>query len=351
MTKNKKIIVAPLNWGLGHAARCIPIIIALQEEKFTPIIASDGSALQFLKHEFPDLETLELPSYNIKYGKNLIKNLLLQGPTILRAIQKERKIIALFIDKNTDVEGVISDNRFGARNSKVPSVYITHQLNVLSGFTTYLTSKTHQIIIKKFDECWVPDMVNSEFSGKLSSSKRKLNQKFIGALSRFKKQDLKKDITILVILSGPEPNRTFLEKKLTSAFKNDTRKIVFVLGQIEKVQKTWKNNNCTFHNFLLTEALEKKINSSEIIICRSGYSSILDLATLGKKVFFIPTKNQPEQEYLATYLKQQKIGPFSKIENFAPENLNEVENYTGFKSIKTDFDTNLFRLFHSKRKF
>ena len=351
MTKNKKIIVAPLNWGLGHAARCIPIINALQEENFTPIIASDGRALQFLKHEFPDLETLELPSYNITYGKNLRKNLFLQVPTILRAMQKEWKIIAFFLDKNIDVVGVISDNRFGARNSKVPSVYISHQLNVLSGFTTYLTSKIHQIIIKNFHECWIPDNSNSEFSGKLSSSKKKLNQKFIGALSRFKKQDLKKDIAVLVMLSGPEPNRTFLEEKLTSAFKNDTRKIVFVLGQIEKVQKTWKNNNCTFYNFLLTEALEQKINSAEIIICRSGYSSILDLAALGKKVFFIPTKNQPEQEYLAIYLKQQNIAPFSELENFTPEKLNELENYTGFKSIKTDFDTDLLRLFHRKRKF
>ena len=71
--KNKKIIVAPLNWGLGHATRCIPIINGLLENGFEPIIASDGVALELLKKEFPKLISFELPSYNIKYaekGKN-----------------------------------------------------------------------------------------------------------------------------------------------------------------------------------------------------------------------------------------------------------------------------------------
>ncbi|TXD49689.1 glycosyltransferase [Polaribacter sp. IC073] len=346
----KKIIVAPLNWGLGHATRCVPIINALIKENYTPVIASDGNALKFLKHEFSDLETLVLPSYHIKYGKNLKRNLFLQLPTILKAIKEEERVIAFFVAKNRDVVGVISDNRFGVRSSKIPSVYITHQLNVLSGFTTYLTSSIHQKIINKFDTCWIPDNSSSNFSGKLSISNRKLNQKFIGVLSRFKKEELEQKIAVLVIISGPEPNRTFLEEKLIAAFKNDKRKVVFVLGRIEEAQKEWTNNNCTFYNFLLSEELEKKINSSEVIVCRSGYSSILDVATLGKKVFFIPTKNQPEQEYLANYLQKKHIAPFSKIEDFTSEKLKEVERYAGFKSIKNDFNSDLFCLFHRKRK-
>ncbi|AUC85502.1 glycosyltransferase [Polaribacter sp. ALD11] len=344
----KKIIVAPLNWGLGHASRCVPIINALIKENFIPIIASDGSALKFLKHEFPYLETLELPSYHIKYGRNLKKQLFLQLPAILSSVKTEKKIVELFIDNNRDVVGLISDNRFGVRSSKVPSVYITHQINVLSGFTTFLTSKVHQRIIKRFDECWIPDNSNSEFSGKLSKSKKNLKQKFIGPLSRLEKLELEQKIAVLVILSGPEPNRTFLEKELIRAFENDKRNIVFILGKIEEKQKSWTNHNCTFYNFLLSEDLQQKMNSSEIIVCRSGYSSILDAAVLGKKVFFIPTENQSEQEYLASYLQEKKIAPFSKIEHFTLEKLNEIKNYTGLKSIKTDFDINLLGLFHRK---
>ena len=182
----KKIIVAPLNWGLGHASRCIPIINSLLENSFTPIIASDGNALLFLKKEFPDLEFLELPSYNISYAKNLKWSLLLQIPIILRSIKKEGKYIDDFVTEN-NVIGIISDNRFGVRSKKVHSVYITHQITVLSGIFTFFTSKIHQNIIRKFDECWIPDFENSEFSGKLSVSKNNLNQKYIGVLSRFKK--------------------------------------------------------------------------------------------------------------------------------------------------------------------
>ncbi len=349
ITKNK-IIVAPLNWGLGHATRCVPIINALLENNFEPIIASDGSSLEFLKKEFPNLEFLELPSYNISYNKNLKFKLLLQIPRILATVKKEQQIINNFINVNKSVVGVISDNRFGVRSNKVSSVYITHQVNVLSGFTTFLTSKVHQQIISKFDECWVPDDKNSELSGRLSKTKIS-NHKFIGALSRFSKTTIKNyKIDILIVLSGVEPNRTLLEQKLISEFKNDARNIVFVLGKVEKDQKKWTSNNCVFYNFLLSKDLEQKINEAELIICRSGYSSILDLYTLEKKVFFIPTKNQPEQEYLAKHLEQNEIAPFATLENFNKKMLNNLSNYTGFKSKKSALNSSLFSLFHSKRK-
>ncbi|QTD36221.1 glycosyltransferase [Polaribacter batillariae] len=350
MIHQKKIIVAPLNWGLGHASRCVPIINALLENNFTPIIASDGAALEFLQQEFPTLATLKLSSYKIKYGKNLKKNLFFQLPRIFRGIQKEKKIIQLYVDENPDVVGIISDNRFGVNNKKVTSVYITHQINILSGFVTFLTSKIHQKIINKFDECWIPDTSNSEFSGKLSISKKNLNQQFIGVLSRFKKQETQKNIDVLVLLSGPEPNRTYLEEKLISAFKNDKRNVVFVLGKVAKNQKKWTKNNCTFYNYALSKELQEFINSSEIVVCRSGYSSIIDLAVLEKKVFFIPTKNQPEQEYLAKYLEAQKKAPYCEEHLFTVKKLVEIEDYSGLKAVETKLNSNLFCLFHRKRK-
>ncbi|WP_166383395.1 UDP-N-acetylglucosamine--N-acetylmuramyl-(pentapeptide) pyrophosphoryl-undecaprenol N-acetylglucosamine transferase [Polaribacter sp. 11A2H] len=345
-----KIIIAPLNWGLGHATRCVPIINALLENNFTPIIASDGNALSFLRKEFSNLEYIEIPAYNISYHRNLKLGLLLQIPQILKAVREESKIINDFILKNTDVVGVISDNRFGVRSSLVPSVYITHQVNVLSGSTTFFTSYFHQQIIKKFDECWIPDNENSQFSGKLSSTKKNLNTKFIGVLTRFKKQELTQNTDVLIILSGIEPNRSFLEKKLISVFKNDTRNIFFVLGKIESAKKSWKIGNTTFYNYVLSHELQDLINASKIIICRSGYSSIMDLAVLGKKVFFIPTEQQDEQEYLASFLEEKKYAPFSKMKDFVKEDVFKVEDYKGLKTVETILDSDLFSLFERKRK-
>jgi uncharacterized protein (TIGR00661 family) len=346
----KKIIVAPLNWGLGHASRCVPIIHLLLKNKYTPIIASDGNALAFLRKEFPSLDFLKLPAYDIEYAKNLKLSLLLQLPKIWNAVKKEQKLIQKFIDENKDVVGVISDNRFGVRNENIPSVYITHQMNVLTGFTSFFTSKIHQIIIKKFDECWIPDNHKSEFSGKLSISKHNFNSKFIGVLSRFKKESIPELIDVLIVLSGPEPNRTYLEIKLNKEFSNSDKKVILVQGKVEKHQKKTIDKNITTYNYLLSRELQRLLNMSKIVLCRSGYSSIMDLAVLEKKVFFIPTKNQTEQEYLATYLSDKKKAPFCDEDDFTIKKLSEIENHVGLKSEETRLNPALFCLFEGKRK-
>ena len=345
----KKIIVAPLNWGLGHATRCVPIINSLIQHNFTPILASDGSSLAFLQQEFPSLESLELPTYNISYGKNIQWSLFKQTPFILKAIKKEKALITDFLIKNKDVVGIISDNRFGVRNHKIPSVYITHQLNVLSGVTTFFTTKIHQVIINKFDECWIPDNSDSEFSGKLSQSENiNIPTKFIGVLSRFKKENLSKNIDVLIMLSGPEPNRSQLEKKLLVEFKNYNGSVVFIQGKVSKEQEIKVENSIKIYNYVLSDELQNLINSSKKVVCRSGYSSIMDLAVLEKKVFFIPTKGQSEQEYLANRLQEKMIAPFSSEKKFKVEMLSDVENYKGLKFKETIIDTNLLSLFHSK---
>ena len=344
----KKIIIAPLNWGLGHATRCVPIIKELQKSNFTPVIASDGTALQFLIKEFPSLEFFELPSYKISYGRNLKWSLILKIPTIVRAVHKERLLIQEYVHQNPNVVGIISDNRFGCYYTKIPSVYITHQLNVLSGFLTPVTSFFHRRVIRKYNECWIPDEENSVYSGKLSRSSKNLNQKYIGVLSRFKKQELPQDIDVLILLSGPEPNRTQLEIKLTSIFKTSSKKVYLIQGIVEKTQKTTKENQLTIVNFMLTKQLEHTLNLSKMVICRAGYSSVLDLVSLRKKALLIPTKFQNEQEYLAKYLQQKGYFSFVKERKVNKKTLNVFPEFTPANYQKKVFNSKLFHLFHGK---
>lgn len=347
----RKIIIAPLNWGLGHATRCIPIINVLQENNFTPLIASDGAALALLRKEFPKLEYLKLPSYNIRYGKNLKTSLLKQATKVLSVVKNEQKIIEHYVTNNKDLVGIISDNRLGVRSEKVPSVYVTHQLNVLSGWTTFFTSKIHQSFIKKFDECWIPDKEGSILSGKLSLMEQpSIPTKYTGILSRFKAENIPLKNDILILLSGPEPNRTSLEHKLFMEFKNYKGKIVLVRGIIEDKQKFYYQGNIEVHNYLLSRELEKELNQSKLIICRSGYSSIMDLAIVGKKAFFIPTKGQNEQEYLASNLETQKIAPYIHEDKFKIKHLENIKFYDGFDPAKAKFNSNLLHLFERERK-
>ena len=188
----------------------------------------------------------------------------------------------------------------------------------------------HQKIINKFDECWIPD-INSEknYSGKLSRSTKIKNQKFIGVLSRFKKKELPKKYDLLVLLSGVEPLRSQLEEKVISELKNYKENVLFVKGIVSENQETFIKDNITFCNYLLTDALEKAINQSEIVLARSGYSTIMDLSVLGKKAFFIPTTGQFEQEYLAKHLQEMRVAPYASEKKFRIEMLEEAENYLG----------------------
>ncbi len=333
MELKKRILVAPLNWGLGHATRCIPIINALIENSFEPILASDGIALELLKKEFPKLEAIELPSYNIAYpkkGKNFKLKLILDSPKWLQAIKQEKKLIKKLV-KSNQIDGIISDNRFGVYNKNVPTVFISHQLNVLSGSTSWFSSKLHQKIIRKFDECWIPDIkAEPNLSGKLGHLKNSnLNVKYIGPLSRFSKVDCNLVYDLMVLLSGPEPQRTIFETKLLKDLKNYNGTVLFIKGLIEEQQSVIKNNNMTVYNFMTSIELEKAINQSKVILSRSGYTTIMDLSKLEKKAFFIPTPGQFEQEYLAKKLDESGLVPSCNQEDFNIEILDSVNYYYG----------------------
>lgn len=350
---NKTILVAPLNWGLGHATRCIPIIKALQENNFIPIIASDGIALALLRKEFPYVQTLELPSYHIEYAKNgknfkwkLIKNL----PKMITAIRDEKRMVKSWIKKH-GIDGIISDNRLGVFSKKIPSVFMTHQLNVMTGNTTWFTSKCHQHVIKKYDECWVPDSDEKiNLTGELGHLKtNELNIKYIGPLSRMRKKETPKVYDLMIILSGPEPQRTFLEEKLQKEIANYEGKVVFVKGVVEKNQTKLESGNVTHYNFMNSKQLEQTFNESDLVLCRSGYTTVMDLAKLGKKAFFIPTPGQYEQEYLAIKLQDENLVPYAMQDDFTIEDLSRVKSFTGFSQFQDNIDwDSLFSIFEDK---
>jgi uncharacterized protein (TIGR00661 family) len=332
--KKKKILVAPLNWGLGHATRCIPIIKALEKNGFEPVIASDGVALELLKKEFSNLTTFELPSYNIQYaekGRNFKWKMITQIPKIISAVRKEQKEISKILDTDK-FDGIISDNRLGVYSKKAPSVFITHQLNVLTGSTSWLTTKLHTKYIQKFNECWVPDVEKSpNLSGKLGHPTELIkNVKYIGPLSRLCKKPMPIIYDLMVLLSGPEPQRTILEEKIILELKNYPDKVIFIKGVVEKEQVKEQIGNVTYYNFMNSRELEDTFNESNFILCRSGYTTVMDLAKLNKKAFFIPTPGQYEQEYLANKFKKEGIIPSCKQEKFKIEMLNDIGSYSGF---------------------
>lgn len=338
MQKNR-ILVATLNWGLGHTTRCIPIIKGLLKHDFTPILASDGEAGKLLQKEFPNLTYIELPSYNIRYsktGKFLKWKLMLNSPKIISAIMAEKKLTETLV-KTYDLAGIISDNRLGVRSKKLKkNIFITHQLNMMSGKTSLLSSYIHRNYIRKFEECWVPDLEgDNNLSGRLGHLRMKPpNVKYIGPLSRINCTNAPKVYDYLVLLSGPEPQRSILECILLKELRNSEDKILFVRGVIsEKLPETDDNPNLTIQNYLYGSKLQEAMNCSEKIISRPGYTTLMDLAKLQKKAYFIPTPGQYEQEYLANRLNELKIAPCCHQDEFRKSKLEEIDEFSGLSDL------------------
>ena len=314
MKTQKTILVAPLNWGLGHATRCMPIIDELLLQGAKIVLASDGAALQLLKEEYPQLLAIELPSYGIHYkGSNMFLNMAPQIPKILRAIKLERQNLDSIIKKYR-IDAVIADNRYGLSHKKLPTVFITHQLYIQipqKGLQSIINKLNHRFI-QRFDQCWVPDWEGRvNLSGILSHPKINDKVTYLGGLSRFAAKKIAnptKKYDVIVVLSGPEPQRRILEQKIIEQAQQIDLEFLIVGGQmIQQEQKTRTAASHIEHRaFMKAAELATAIQESECVIVRSGYSTLMDLVALdSRKVLLIPTPGQTEQEYLAEYFGQQ----------------------------------------------
>ncbi len=317
MSKKEVILFCPLNWGLGHATRIVPIIKKELLKDNTVIIAASGNAFRFLKKEFPNITTLYFNDFNVRYWKKpfFIVGLLVQMPLFFFYIFIEHLKIQRII-KQYGITTIISDNRYGMFSKLTRNIIITHQLfiklpYVLKIFEPIIHLIT-RLLISKFDECWVPDYKDFDKSiGKELSHGKHINKnvRYINPISRFKDiNPLNKHFDyfdILILISGPEPVRTEFEITMENRFKNSSEKVLMVCGKPKLHNNKHKViNNITKLDHLNTEELFWHLKNSKHIICRSGYSSLMDLHVLNRCAELHPTKGQSEQEYLYKITKK-----------------------------------------------
>ncbi len=345
MIKLLNILICPLDWGLGHATRCIPIIKYITTKGCKVFIAAEGNIKILLENEFPDAVFLPLNGYNINYSKQkkwLPVKIASQIPQIIFSIFKEHKWVNNAI-KVHSINAVISDNRFGLYTNKVPCIYITHQLFIKAGnsYLEKIISNFHYFFINKFTQCWVPDFEGEEnIAGQLSHPV-KLPKKvlYIGCLSRFhliENTIVKYDL--LILLSGPEPQRTILEDILLKQVQNFKGKILFVRGlpgsnpRISSIEflNSGLAGNIEIKNHLSATKLNIALQQAEMILCRSGFTTVMDLIMLHKKAILIPTPGQTEQEYLGKYLMKRKLFYTVKQSKFSLSNALENASYFNF---------------------
>ncbi|MFC2113404.1 glycosyltransferase [Bacteroidota bacterium] len=318
---HKRILVCPLDWGLGHAARDVAIIKRLADLGHEVIIAADGGALDLLSAEFPELETLRFRSrVRIRYSIHLpawLKITLLSPLLMYEVVAEHFRLRRLIRRLRPDV--VISDNRYGLWNRRVTSILITHQLSIrLPRFASFLEYPAYQVMkafISKFDQCWIPDFPGDvNLSGELShlySPPR--NAVYIGAISRFVAPDQPfsfqavTPIDLVILLSGPEPQRSQLQKIVLKQALFLEARCVILQGLPGNLKRTDLTPTVSMYNHLSAGELKHLLLATDKIICRAGYTGIMDLFLMKKKTLIIPTPGQTEQEYLAEYLAGKKL--------------------------------------------
>jgi uncharacterized protein (TIGR00661 family) len=322
----QKILIAPLDWGLGHATRCIPLIQYLLSLNCNVTIAASVASKALLKAEFPQLSFLDLNAYNIVYSKKkrwMPFKILLQTPKVLKAVNAEHEWLKnLLVTQHFDA--IISDNRYGFYAENIPSVFITHQLQIkttLNIAKNFMRKRTYKWI-NKFSECWVPDFAGElNIAGNLSHPETlpQIPVKYLGPVSRFQKKQMQKNVyKYLFIVSGPEPQRSIFQENILSFIKTCKEKCLIILGMPARKKFVEENDMYKIYNHLSTTELEEAFNSCEYIVSRCGYTSVMEILSLQKKSILIPTPGQTEQEYLAKHLmKQSWCYTFTQNENFA----------------------------------
>ena len=371
-----RILISPLDWGLGHATRDIPIIRALRRAGHEVIIFASGAGRRLLQGEFPDLEIGELPSYSMSYSKSkalLPFWLLAQLPVFIFSVFRERRLVNDLV-RDHRIDLIISDGRYGLKTALVPCIFITHQLCILPPGPNWLRSllsapiqSLNRFALRDFKKIWVPDFPGAvNLSGRLGHPNPAWPPvQYIFPLCRFRENSLPwnrpaeidaKDLKIdlLALVSGPEPQRTVFENMLTEALKkmSGTRALVRGLpGQPvgahrdaplrELPRQMVRENELNVFDHLSGNDLTQFLAAADKVVCRSGYTSVMELAGLGKRnILLIPTPGQPEQEYLGKHLQKMGLAECQEQEAFSIEiGLHTAAELPGFALLFQNSET------------
>ncbi|GAB4242778.1 MAG: glycosyltransferase [Saprospiraceae bacterium] len=311
----KKVLFTVLDWGLGHATRCVPLIQSLRAKGHEVALAAAGGAAVFFRNEFPDCTYHPLPAYNIRYPSgNMVWNMALQLPGILRTIRHEHAQVQRLVQEH-GYQWIISDNRYGCWAEGLKNTLITHQIRpIVPALLRPGVYAALDRFYRRFDELWVPDHPGpGNLSGRLSEpGKLEGKVRFIGPLTRMKPMDLPADRDVIAVLSGPEPQRSRLEAELVSQARNSSLRWLIVQGRAGVEDSSTENGNLQIVPFMGTEELNRAICSSRFFVGRSGYSTLMDLAALNKPALLIPTPGQTEQLYLARRMEAAGLAFFQR---------------------------------------
>ncbi|MGB5098985.1 MAG: glycosyltransferase [Methanothrix sp.] len=349
------VFVSPLNWGLGHSTRDIPIIEELLRRGHEVTVGTSGNALALLQRECPQCNFITFKDYPAPYSDSrfFLPSFIAGIPAMLQAFAAERKRLEQILAENR-FDMIISDNRMCVYSSKIPSYFISHQLRYsMPGYLYPLELMTipfNSFFHSKFEGVIVPDIdpqgSSKNLSGKLCRSNLNVTKRrvyYAGIITSTRKMAVAEDLDFLAVVSGPEPQRTKLEEIVMKQVQMLPGEKVVLLGSPQKDSHKKVDGHTTVHSYVSTEEKAELMNRARFIITRSGYTTMMELAELDKKHgLFTPTPGQTEQEYLSRYYARQKwFLSKSQYKLKLSEDVEKAMQYRGFPEMaKTEENVN-----------
>ncbi|MCK4669624.1 MAG: hypothetical protein KAT43_00350 [Nanoarchaeota archaeon] len=334
------VLFGTCTWGLGHATRDLPLIKALLRKKHSVTIATSGRSLEFLKKEVPECHFIDFPDYPLPYTKKAMLfpiKFTSYLPRMFKAVKQERRRFRQLLHKNR-YDLVVADCRYGFSSKRVPCYFMSHQLRFIVPKRIKFAENTMEVmnyaLSREFKKVLVPDNKGFNMTGDLSHNLKFFDEydvEYLGILSSMERMKVKQDIDYFISISGPEPQRTIFQEKVLKQAKDLDGDVVITLGKPE-LEFTKRKDNVLIHSCLSVKQQQEMMNRAKLVISRSGYTTMMDLAHLGKKALYIPTLGQTEQIYLSDY--HQRMGTYYSVPQKKLKLKRDVQiarKYPGFK--------------------
>ena len=293
----QNILFSALNWGYGHVMRSLVLLKKLVKQGNKLYVVGTDEQITLFKTEGLEASYIHQEGYPFQFGGNgnfsldLFKNLSALKQHFVREQKNVEQLCADFA-----IDLVIADQSLGVFSRKVPSILITHQLNLPLSWWEKPAQAFYNKQLKNFQQIWIPDQAPpNNLAGRLSETNRK-NVTYIGWLSRFTEiPKVDKQFDVGVLVTGPQPYAQQFFEEMCKRFENSPEKVFIIYNGTNL--RTHKNIVIFQHQ--ATAEMAELLCSAKLLITRSGYSTLMDLYALGiRNVELHATPGQAEQLYL-----------------------------------------------------
>ncbi|MDQ7820626.1 MAG: glycosyltransferase family protein [Armatimonadota bacterium] len=304
-----RILYGVGSWGLGHATRSLAVLERLLAAGAEVTVVSAGRALALLRRELGDRCALlawpDVPQTLGRTAWGFYLRSALAVPAMLRVMAAERAATAA-LHRHRRFDRIVSDNRYGIQHRDVPSFHVAHSLRFLAPGRVRLI----ELLLEAFNCRWfgrlrkviVPDSPQDRLAGDLAHDLRVFPPSllaYVGPLCSVRPLPLPEDVDVFVTLSGPEPQRTLLERRILRQVRGLEGRVVVALGRPEDAGGGL--GGAEVYPYLDRRRQQEMLARARVVVSRSGYTTVCELATLGKRAVLVPTPGQTEQAYLARY--------------------------------------------------